>query len=160
MRSTMLGPRGDVWSKYRERTISAEWPSAPRRSFVLPLSRGSRFCARIWLCRQTMATRTASRFAGVGTTSAFGHEASALARAAWRARTAFVPLATWAWTTRASACFGVAWEAAGKARARRAAVTMSFLRGTGTLPSRATNDESDGPADPDVPVTTRSLRQL
>src|SRR3954467_14880367 len=66
MRSTIVEPDGDVWSKKRSLTMLSVWRSAARRSSGFSRSLGSPWWERSRLCRHSTAARTSSRLARVG----------------------------------------------------------------------------------------------
>src|SRR5215217_3496819 len=66
MRSTIVEPDGDVWSKKRSPTMLSVWRSAARRSSGFSRSLGSPWRERSRLCRHSTAVRTSSRLARVG----------------------------------------------------------------------------------------------
>src|SRR5215207_6835088 len=135
MRSTMVLPPGEVWSKKREPTMFSEWRSAARRSFGFSLSLGSPWLARSRLCRQRIASRTSSRLARVGLRSVLAQP--------WLA------LALGGVAGRACEAAGAISAASASTVARPGPLRRTVVRNTIGLPARQVDsDRFDGPEAP------------
>src|SRR5215207_3533142 len=161
MRSTIVTPSGVVCSKKPRETMSEECAEAARRRREFSRSSGRLRSARILLCRQRIAARTADSPASAG-------DASTFSQSCWAAR-ALAPRAMWAVTgfaARLTPFAGPACEvAAGTSRPAQRSVSAAVRRmgwDIGVRPPGTDERLVFGlgvPPLPEMPYVARFLRQ-